>query len=70
MESVIIDGSFQIEPPLSSNHKKYLERFSETKRLYRNSNGENYPDYLRVAVGLPYGPGGAFYAPSRDPGGS
>lgn len=55
------DGEFAISPPLSDKHSAYLKAFSETRRMTWKPEVANDPDPVREAVGLPFGPEGAFF---------
>ena len=47
-------GSFSLDKPLTEDHKKYLNAFSNTRRMKRNVQKlVNLEDPLRYAVGLP-----------------
>jgi hypothetical protein len=62
------EGSVKITPPLSENHKLYLQKFNETRRMKRH---ETHPhlqdDPLRIAVNLPTGIEGEFFVGSKEP---
>lgn len=71
-------GKFTVEPPLRKEHAEYLRAFSETRRMKRDveKSPVNDPasDPMRIAVGLPVGPegayfvgGGGFAGQDRDP---
>ena len=56
------EGSFLLDRPLTPEHKTYLSKFAETRRMKRNKHGaENLPDPVREAVGLPIGIDGAYF---------
>lgn len=58
-------GSFKLDKPLSVAQLRYLNLFSETRRMKRNAHAlANQPDEVRLAVGLPLGADGAFYVGS------
>lgn len=58
-------GSFTITPPLSPEQVAYINKFSKTRRMGRVVGlAEQYPDPIRVAVGLPIGENGAYYTGS------
>jgi hypothetical protein len=49
-------GQFELTPRLTLGQAKYLEKFSQTKRIKRNpSIAEEVPDLEREVVGLPIG---------------
>lgn len=49
-------GSFNLDKPLKKEHKNYLLKFAETRRMKRKSKiVETLPDPIREAVGLPIG---------------
>lgn len=55
-------GEFTISPPLSSDQVKYINRFSSTRRMQRDSKiASTFADPLRLAVKLPIGKEGEFY---------
>lgn len=55
-------GNFSINPPLAPEHRTYLEKFSETRRMQRNTVlVAEMPDPYRTAVGLPVGIEGEFF---------
>ena len=55
-------GTFQVSPPLTEEHRLYLGRFADTRRMQRDPTiAATFPDPLRVAAGLPIGPQGAYY---------
>lgn len=56
------EGAFELDRPLTPKHKEYLERFSETRRMTRDSNtAKKLPDPIREAVGLPIGVDAGFF---------
>lgn len=56
------DGSMQIDPPLTPERVKYINRFSETRRVKRDpEKASKLPDPLREAVGLPIGEDGCYF---------
>lgn len=69
--TTFFEGAFQLNKPLTPEHKAYLKAFSETRRMRYNSKAEAYEDPIRQAAGLPFGPGGAFFVgkerPCNDP---
>ena len=55
-------GEFEIEPPLDTDQVAYLNQFATTRRMCRHADRTAMrPDPLRVAVGLPVGPEGAYF---------
>lgn len=55
-------GSFEITPPMSLEHKEYINSFSATRRMKRNAEMTvTIPDPAREAVGLPIGDEGAYF---------
>lgn len=61
------DGQLAIEPPLRPEHRTYLQRFSQTRRVKRDSwLAERLPDPVRVAADLPIGPEGSYFVGSYD----
>jgi len=60
-------GTFDVVPPLTSEHAAYLRRFSDTRRMERDAEiTATLPDPFRLAVALPIGVEGGYYvgAPS------
>lgn len=56
------EGEFKLDRPLSPEHRAYLAAFNATRRMARNAAmTERMIDPLRSAVGLPVGPGGAYF---------
>ena len=59
---IYFQGSFLIDKPLEPEHRRYLQRFSDNQRvIWFEERIERIPDPLRVAVGLPVGPDGAYF---------
>jgi hypothetical protein len=57
------DGSVEFDRPLAPHHAAYLEAFMKTRRMARAvTHLEDEPDPLRIAVGLPLGKEGAYFA--------
>ena len=55
-------GQFKLDKPLEPNHKAYLEKFAETRRMKRNAELTNKrEDAIREAVGLPVGEDGCYF---------
>jgi hypothetical protein len=51
------DGAFAINRPLRPEHKAYLLKFAETRRMKRDAAvAARLPDPVRAAAGLPVGP--------------
>lgn len=56
------EGNFDLNKQLSAEHSQYLRQFSETRRMARDAKkAEKMPDPVRLAVGLPIGPEGAYF---------
>lgn len=56
------DGEFNLDKPLSPEHKAYLEKFSETRRMKRNQTAASkMEDPIRTAAKLPIGKEGAYF---------
>lgn len=51
-------GGFELDKPLSPEHKEYLTKFSETRRFSKKA--ERFSDPIREKVGLPYGSQGCY----------
>lgn len=68
------DGEFEVDPPLTNSHRKYLEDFSNTRRMKRDPEiAKTLHDPVRETVELPLGPegsyfvgGGGFHGQDRD----
>jgi hypothetical protein len=61
------DGKFNLDKPLSPEHRAYLEKFARTRRMQRNAEkAAQLPDPLREAAGLPIGEQGAFFVGATD----
>lgn len=61
------EGQLRIEPTLKPEHRLYLQRFAETRRVRRDPwRAERLPDPVRVAADLPIGPEGAYFVGSGD----
>lgn len=58
-------GAFALSPALTPPQIAYLKKFSENRRMARPANVEHHDDPLRLAVGLPFGPEGAYYTGSK-----
>jgi hypothetical protein len=60
-------GSFEFDRPLAPEHKAYLDRFAETRRMLRDAiKTAARPDPVRIAAGLDVGPGGAYFVGADD----
>lgn len=59
-------GQFAVNPPLTRAQVDYLQRFSETRRMGRDSAVVSANDPVRVAVGLPVGDWGQYYVGGDD----
>lgn len=56
------NGSFKLDRPLTPEHKRYLIKFAETRRMSRNPEiASTLEDPERIAVGLPIGESGAYF---------
>jgi len=56
------EGHFDLDHPLTPEHKAYLEAFSDTRRMARDPwKAEELPDPVREAVGLPIGKDGEYF---------
>lgn len=56
------EGSFLLDKRLKKSHLKYLQKFSETRRMKRDARKlKSVPDLVREAVKLPIGKHGAFF---------
>jgi len=63
------DGQFSITPSMKPEHVKYINQFSETRRIKRDPKiAETFSDPVRIAVGLDciYGPEGRYLGKSWD----
>lgn len=55
-------GEFKLDRPLTPEQRTYLNAFNQTRRMKRDpAKTERRPDPVRVAVGLPIGPEGAYF---------
>lgn len=55
-------GSFELDKPLTDEHREYLEKFNYTRRMARDAaKAELLPDPVRQAVGLPIGTQGGYF---------
>lgn len=60
-------GQFDLDKPLTAEHKAYLDAFNETRRMKRDpSIAESLPDPKRLAVGLPVGDQGAYFVGTQE----
>jgi hypothetical protein len=56
------DGQFNLSKPLAEEHSQYLHRFSETRRMKRNSVvAEEMSDLVRKAAHLPIGTDACYF---------
>lgn len=57
-------GRFNLDRPLEPHHAAYLRAFHQTRHCRRDLAAAEAPEdkKLRLAVGLPEGPGGAYFA--------
>ncbi len=56
------DGSFNLDKELLPEHKAYLNKFAETRRMARDPEiAENMDDPIRIAAGLPIGENGMYF---------
>lgn len=59
-------GAFTLDRPLTPEHRAYLTKFNETRRIQRDPQlAARLPDPEREAVGLPIGPEGDFFVGGR-----
>ena len=59
-------GSFDLDKPLTPEHKAYLEKFAETRRMNRDAEiASKIDDPIRVAAGLPIGDNGEYFVNGR-----
>ena len=64
------NGEFNLNKPLTSAQKNYLETFSYTRRMKRDEViAAKLEDPVRTSVGLPIGRDGAFFVNGRGFGG-
>jgi hypothetical protein len=55
-------GSFDVTPVLEPEHREYLSKFAETRRMKRDSvKAKEMKDEVREAVGLPIGEDGGYF---------
>ena len=56
------DGQFDLNKPLTSAHKNYLEQFAHTRRMKRDEAiAGKLEDPVRTSAGLPIGKEGAYF---------
>ena len=61
------DGQFSITPSMKPEHVKYINQFSETRRMKRDAKiAETFSDPVRIAVGLPIGKFGEYFVGSPE----
>ena len=59
-------GEFKLDRPLDPNHKTYLEKFSETRRMLRDAmKASKLADPVREAVNLPIGEDAGYFVGGR-----
>lgn len=62
------EGHFDITPPLTPEHRAYINRFGDTRRMSRYPmKAEKLPDDLRKAVGLPIGIESEYFVGAAGP---
>lgn len=55
-------GEFTLDRPLAPEHRAYLKKFNETRRMQRDPQiAATLPDPIRAATGLPIGPEGDYF---------
>jgi len=55
-------GEFNLDNPLSTAHKAYLEAFAQTRRMIRDDKiASKMEDPVRIAAGLPVGFDGGYF---------
>ncbi len=60
-------GQFNLDKPLTQEHKSYLELFARTRRMKRSADAaEKLDDPIRIAAGLPIGDEGAYFVGATD----
>lgn len=60
--STDFNGEFNLDKPLTSAHKAYLEAFAGTRRMKRDAyTTEDRSDPVRLAAGLPIGLDGGYF---------
>ncbi len=60
--STDFEGAFTITPPLTAEHRAYLERFAYVRHMARNAAlTAKRPDPIRDAAGLPVGEQGCYF---------
>jgi hypothetical protein len=60
------NGEFDLDKPLSPEHKTYLEQFSYTRRVQRKQSvASKMEDPVRLAAGLPIGKEGAYFVGAK-----
>lgn len=59
-------GEFNLDKPLSPEHKAYLLKFAETRRMKRKQTiASKIHDPIRVAAGLPIGKEGGYFVAAK-----
>lgn len=60
------NGEFGLNKPLSPEHKAFLEKFNETRRMQRKQTvASKMEDPIRIAAGLPIGKEGAYFVGAK-----
>jgi len=61
------EGTFLLDRPLAPEHRRYLSKFSETRRMRRNeARTATRPDPIREAAGLPVGLDGGYFVGAKE----
>lgn len=59
-------GKFNLNKPLSPEHKAFLNKFNETRRMKRKQSvAVKLEDPVRIAAGLPIGKEGAYFVGAK-----
>lgn len=60
-------GSFDLNKPLSKEHKAFLEKFAQTRRMERKQTvASKMEDPVRIDAGLPIGKEGAYFVGGKE----
>ena len=60
------NGEFGLNKPLSPEHKAFLNKFNETRRMQRKQTvASKMEDPIRIAAGLPIGKEGAYFVGAK-----
>jgi hypothetical protein len=60
------NGEFGLNKPLSPEHKAFLNKFNETRRMQRKQTvASKMEDPIRVSAGLPIGKEGAYFVGAK-----